>query len=75
MKPNSINELLADSTIFLTGVTGFIGGILLERILKTCPGPKKVYVLVRNKFGHDPSDRVKQILSSAVSVFLNKHND
>ncbi|XP_033222704.1 putative fatty acyl-CoA reductase CG5065 [Belonocnema kinseyi] len=64
MKPNSINELLADSTIFLTGVTGFIGGTLLERILKTCPGPKKVYVLVRNKCDHDASDRVKQILSS-----------
>ena len=67
MQPNSINELLADSSVFLTGVTGFIGGILLERILKIDPGPKKVFVLVRYKKGQDPCERLKTILSAPVS--------
>lgn len=69
MPPRSISEMTADSCIFLTGATGFVGGCLLERICKLEPGPARVYVLVRRKLGVDPQSRLEKIFSSPVSLF------
>ncbi|XP_063978996.1 putative fatty acyl-CoA reductase CG5065 [Diachasmimorpha longicaudata] len=64
MQKYSINRSLCGSTVLLTGVTGFIGGSLLERILRLNPGPNCVYVLVRKREGLSPRARVDKILSS-----------
>ncbi|XP_015602023.1 putative fatty acyl-CoA reductase CG5065 [Cephus cinctus] len=73
MTPSSIKELMTDSCVLLTGVTGFVGGSLLERILCLTPGPEKIFVLVRKKQGVDPQDRLKTILSSP--LFSGVHPD
>lgn len=70
MPPKSIGEMTADSCVFLTGATGFVGGCLLERICKLEPGPARVYVLVRRKLGVDPRNRLEKMLSSPVSWFI-----
>ncbi|OXU17955.1 hypothetical protein TSAR_010595 [Trichomalopsis sarcophagae] len=64
MPPRSISEMTADSCVFLTGVTGFVGGCLLERICKLEPGPARVYVLVRRKLGVEPQSRLEKMFSS-----------
>jgi hypothetical protein len=68
MVPSSIAEATADSCVFLTGVTGFVGGCLLERICRMEPGPARVFVLVRGKNLLEPDSRLKKILASPVSL-------
>ncbi|XP_021837607.1 alcohol-forming fatty acyl-CoA reductase-like [Spinacia oleracea] len=43
----SITEFLANKTIFVTGATGFIAKILVEKILRIQPNVNKLYLLVR----------------------------
>ena len=40
--------------VFITGVTGFVGKSTLEKLLRSCPDVKTVYVLARGK-PHEPA--------------------
>ena len=66
----SIEDFYAGRTIFITGVTGFMGKVLLEKLLRSCPAVKKLYVLVRPKKGQEPNVRMDDILNSKVNVLL-----
>lgn len=55
-------------TIFITGGTGFMGKVLIEKILYSCPTIKRVYVLLRNKKGKTPSQRIDDMWKSPVSI-------
>ena len=57
-----IAELLAGRRLLLTGVTGFVGEALLERILHDLPDTS-VVVLVRPKGLQSATDRVGELLS------------
>lgn len=64
----SIPEYYEGKNILLTGATGFLGKVLLEKLLRSCPKVNSVYVLVRQKAGQTPQERVEEILSGKVSV-------
>ncbi|XP_037507482.1 fatty acyl-CoA reductase 1 [Rhipicephalus sanguineus] len=49
--------------VFITGGTSFIGKVLLEKLLRSCP-VKRIYLLVRNKNDVEPDARVESMLSS-----------
>lgn len=66
----TIPEWLENQSIFITGVSGFIGKILLWKILKSCPGIDSVYVLIRSKKGKPPQERLDELLSISVNVFI-----
>ncbi|XP_077518278.1 putative fatty acyl-CoA reductase CG5065 isoform X2 [Amblyomma americanum] len=55
-----------DRVVFITGGTGFIGKVLLEKLLRSCPGVKRVYILVRCKRGEEPQARVETLLNMPV---------
>lgn len=42
-------SLLEGKTIFITGATGFLGQPLVEKILWSAPGVRRIYVLIRPK--------------------------
>jgi len=46
---NRISSLLEGKTVFITGATGFLGQPLVEKILWSAPGVKRIYVLIRPK--------------------------
>jgi len=58
----SIPEYYEGRSIFVTGGTGFMGKILLEKLLRSCPGISQIYVLTRSKRGESPQCRIKQML-------------
>lgn len=50
--------------VFITGGTGFIGKVLLEKLLRSCPDLKRVYLLVRSKRGKSPQERLAKMFDS-----------
>lgn len=61
-------------SVFMTGGSGFLGKVILEKLLRDCPGLKNVYVLLRAKQGHDSRRRVEELLSSVVFGRLRRDN-
>ncbi|XP_064480327.1 putative fatty acyl-CoA reductase CG5065 [Ornithodoros turicata] len=65
-EPSSIAKFYKDQVVFLTGGTGFIGKVLLEKLLRSCSGVKHIYLLMRGKNGTDPRARLESVLTSKV---------
>ena len=60
-----IKEFYDGKTIFLTGTTGFVGKVVLEKILRSLPSIKKLFVMVRDKKGMSVRQRFENGILSA----------
>lgn len=69
-----VTEWYSGKTVFITGGTGFMGKVLVEKLLYACPKIKCLYILMRTKRGKSPQQRVDDMWKSPVSkrtyVFL-----
>lgn len=64
---SDVSRWYSDRSVLVTGATGFMGKVLVEKLLRSCPGLKSIYVLVRPKKGMLPEQRVqKEILNAEV---------
>ncbi|CAG9770872.1 unnamed protein product [Ceutorhynchus assimilis] len=70
---SDIQRFYKDSTVFLTGATGFIGKLFLEKVLRALP-VKKVYILVRTKKDVPAAKRFQDIFESPVFDLLKRTN-
>ncbi|KAI5640428.1 male sterility protein domain-containing protein [Phthorimaea operculella] len=68
----SVAEYYSEKTIFITGATGFMGKVLVEKLLRCCPGVKKIYMLMRAKKGQGTTERLEQFLNCKVFEHLHK---
>lgn len=58
-------------SVFLTGATGFLGKVLIEKLLRSCNELRAIYVLVRGKKGKTPAERLNDIVNShGVKLYL-----
>jgi alcohol-forming fatty acyl-CoA reductase len=60
--PRAIRDALDGMHVLITGVTGFLGTALLERLLSELPGVR-ITVLVRTRHGSPPQARVDELIS------------
>lgn len=60
-----IQKFYQDTTIFVTGATGFLGKQLIEKILRSCD-VKKIYILLRKKKGMTIQERLDIALKDSV---------
>ncbi|XP_071441774.1 fatty acyl-CoA reductase wat-like [Hetaerina americana] len=56
-----IQEFFAGQRVFVTGATGFMGKVLIEKLLRSCPDTSRIYVLIRAKKGKDIERRFDEL--------------
>jgi len=61
-----IADFYKDRSIFITGSTGFMGKILVEKLLQSCPDIHTIYLLVRPLKGRDISCRLQELTNNQV---------
>ncbi|CAO1390836.1 unnamed protein product [Diamesa tonsa] len=66
LKTQSIKEFFDGSNIFVTGSTGFLGKVLIEKLLRSCDGVCKIYILLRSKRGLGSEQRFNEFLKNQV---------
>ncbi|KFB46837.1 AGAP002279-PA-like protein [Anopheles sinensis] len=62
----SIAEAYAGRSIFITGATGFMGKIMVEKLLRDCGDIRCIYLLIRPKKGVDPAQRKDEYVKNLV---------
>ncbi|KAL6433538.1 hypothetical protein ACFW04_006553 [Cataglyphis niger] len=60
----SVKDFYRDRSIFITGGTGFMGKVLVEKLLRSCPDIKNIYLLMRPKKGQDVQERLQELLNA-----------
>ncbi|XP_017889314.1 fatty acyl-CoA reductase wat-like [Ceratina calcarata] len=69
------SEIIAffnNATVLVTGGTGFLGKLLIEKLLRSCPGITKLYMIVRPKKGKTAEERFKENFSEIIYDPLKK---
>ncbi|XP_022914394.2 putative fatty acyl-CoA reductase CG5065 [Onthophagus taurus] len=64
-----ITEFYSEKTIFITGATGYMGKVLLEKLVRSLPEIKKIYILLRPKKGCSPQERLKKLTDDVIFTF------
>jgi len=62
----SIQDFFRGRNVLVTGATGFMGKVLIEKLVRSCPDIGKICLLVRPKKGKDMASRIKEILDAKV---------
>ncbi|XP_030557712.1 putative fatty acyl-CoA reductase CG5065 isoform X1 [Drosophila novamexicana] len=56
-----VQEYYKDKTVFITGASGFMGKVLLEKLLYSCHSLKEVIIICRPKRGKTPEARLEDM--------------
>lgn len=67
----SIPEMYKGRSILITGGSGFMGKVLVEKLLYSCPDVAKIYLLLRTKRGLSEEARITEMMKLPVSTILN----
>ena len=72
-----IGDYYAGKSIFITGATGFLGKVLIEKLLRSCPKVENIFCLIRSKRRKNAKERLRELLEDKViyvySIVLNRH--
>lgn len=68
-----IGEVFRNKTVFISGGTGFLGKLLIEKLLRVTK-VKKLYLLVRQKKGKSSFERLNDIFNHVIFSKLKSEN-
>lgn len=63
---NRVKDFYSQKSIFITGGTGFIGKVLIEKLLYSCSDLKQIVVLIRLKSNQSLDGRFRDLLGSPI---------
>ncbi|KAL7298063.1 hypothetical protein TKK_0009068 [Trichogramma kaykai] len=69
---SEVTEFFNGLNVLVTGGTGFLGKLMIEKLLRTCPDMGKLYMLMRPKKGKTSEERFKEEFNDAVYERLHK---
>ena len=64
---SNIAEFYKGRSVFITGATGFMGKVLVEKLLRSCPGVVHLYLLMRPSKGKDVTCSLQELLDNQVT--------
>jgi fatty acyl-CoA reductase len=64
---SEVAEFFRGRSVLLTGASGFMGKVLLEKMLYSCPDLRTVFILMRSKRSKTPEMRTEEMLKVPVS--------
>lgn len=65
----SVAEFYDKKSVVITGANGFIGTILVSKLLRSCPGLETIYFLLREKNGSSIQTRMDKLFKLPVSHY------
>lgn len=69
----SIHEHFNGGAVFITGASGYVGALVLEKLLR-CTNIDTVYVMLRSKKNEDVQSRLNKMLNSSPVMHLLRDN-
>uniref|UniRef100_A0A1A9VC26 Fatty acyl-CoA reductase n=1 Tax=Glossina austeni TaxID=7395 RepID=A0A1A9VC26_GLOAU len=66
LKKISITDFYKDQEIFITGGSGFIGKALIEKLLRSFPSFKEMFILLRPKKDKTADERLQELLDNSI---------
>ncbi|XP_075232533.1 fatty acyl-CoA reductase wat-like [Lycorma delicatula] len=60
LSDSPIQKFYRGETILITGGTGSLGKVIIEKLMRSCPNFQKLYLIVRPKKNKDVKERVKE---------------
>ena len=69
-----IQKIFQGKNILVTGGTGFIGMVLIEKLLRDCGDLQTIHMIVRPNKGKQPEERVKELFSNVLFSKLLEKN-
>ncbi|KAG5670819.1 hypothetical protein PVAND_001057 [Polypedilum vanderplanki] len=73
-KKLTIAEFYNGKSIFITGGMGFLGKVIVEKLLRSCSGIEKIFLLARSKKGKNVNDRLDEFINSPPMTLLREKN-
>jgi alcohol-forming fatty acyl-CoA reductase len=67
---SKVCEFYSGKNVLITGATGFCGKVLVEKLLRSCEGIGKIYVLVRKKKQAMTHERYEAYANHFVSCLI-----
>ncbi|XP_014479565.1 PREDICTED: fatty acyl-CoA reductase 1-like [Dinoponera quadriceps] len=69
---SEVSQYYKGRNVLITGASGFFGILLIERLLRCCPGIGKIYITMKSKKGKSVEDRFKEHFDDVIYDRLKK---